>query len=179
MGRDKPGKTAEDPVEDGSEETLASLRAQRDELEERWQRAAADYQNLRRRGAAEADERLGRAMKPFLSKLLTVLDNLDKALSYPATQEESRTLAQGVSLTRELFVQALEQEGVSPIAPGERFDPALHEATATVRADGAPPGAILEVVRPGYTWRGEILRHTQVIVAAPEERAAGESEADG
>src|SRR5262245_46509747 len=99
MGGDKP-KTAEEPVEDGSDETLASLRAQRDELEERWQRAAADYQNLRRRNQTDAEERLRRAMQPFLAKLLLVLDYLDLALSGPATSDESRSLAQGVRLTR-------------------------------------------------------------------------------
>lgn len=179
MGGDRPGKTAEEqPVEDGSEETLESLRAQRDELEERWQRVAADYQNLRRRSVAEVEERLRRSMQPLLVNLLTVLDYLDMALAHPAPHEESGNLAQGVALTREHFVQILEQEGVRPIAMGDRFDPALHEATATVPSDDAPAGAILEIVRPGYTWRGEILRHAQVIVAAPRHERAGELEAD-
>lgn len=180
MGGDRPGKTAEEqPVEDGAEETLESLRAQRDELEERWQRVAADYQNLRRRSVQESEERLRRSMQPLLVKLLTVLDYLDMALAHPTTNDESKNLAQGVALTREQYVQALEQEGVRPIAMGERFDPALHEATATVPSDDAPPGTILEVVRPGYTWRGEILRHAQVIVAAAREESAGaELEAD-
>jgi len=102
-----------------------------------------------------------------------VLDYLDLALARPATTEESRSLAQGVSLTREQLVQILEQEGVRPIPPSDRFDPALHEATATVPSDAVPPGGIVDIVRPGYTWRGEVLRHTQVIVAgSPGETAA-------
>ena len=173
MGGDRPGKTAEEPIEDGSEETLESLRAERDELEERCQRATADYQNLRRRSQTEAEERVRRALQPFLKKLLIVLDYLDLALARPATTEESRSLAQGVGLTREQLLQSLEQEGVRPIPPSDRFDPALHEATATVPSDAVPPGGIVDIVRPGYTWRGEVLRHTQVIVAgSPGETAA-------
>jgi molecular chaperone GrpE len=164
MGAEQPGRMAEEPLESGAQETLESLRAERDELAERLQRAAADYQNLRRRGLAEAEERLRRAMEPLLRKMLIVLDYLDLALTSPATTPEARNLALGVRLTRDQFVQALEQEDVRPIPASERFDPSLHDATGTVPREDLTPGTIVEVVRPGYTWRGEVLRHAQVLV---------------
>jgi molecular chaperone GrpE len=164
MESEHTDRTAEPPLE-GGPETLESLRAERDELAERCQRAAADYQNLRRRGLADAEERLRRAMHPLLSKMLTVLDFLDLALSSPASTPEARNLALGVRLTRDQFVQALEQEDVRPIPATERFDPALHEATGTAPREDLPPGTVVEVVRPGYTWRGDVLRHAQVLVS--------------
>ena len=171
MAVDKPNRMAEEPLEGGAQETLESLRAERDELAERLQRVAADYQNLRRRGLSEAEERLRRSMQPLLGKMLIVLDYLDLALSSPAATPEARNLALGVRLTRDQFVQALEQEDVRPIPASERFDPALHEATVTVPRDDLAPGTIVEVVRAGYTWRGEVLRHAQVKVSVDPDEA--------
>jgi molecular chaperone GrpE len=173
MGRHK--STSKEQADDEREAELQALRAERDELRERWQRAAADYQNLKRRGLAEAEERLKRAMQPLLDKMLIVLDYLDMALASPTTHEESKNLAIGVRLTRDQFLAALEQEDVRAVPPKQTFDPTLHEAKAAVERDDVEPGTILEAVRTGYTWRGEILRYAQVIVAkAPETAAAPE-----
>jgi molecular chaperone GrpE len=152
---------------------LDALRAERDDLQERLQRAAADYQNLKRRGLAESEERLRRAMQPLLDKMLIVLDYLDMALASPTTHDESKNLAIGVRLTRDQFLQALEQEDVRIVPSSEMFDPTTQEAKAAVERDDVPPGTVLETVRSGYTWRGEILRYAQVIVAKePEETKA-------
>jgi molecular chaperone GrpE (heat shock protein) len=71
MGRQ--AKKVKEQEDDEREAELAALRAERDELQERWQRSAADYQNLKRRGLHESDERLKRAMQPLLDKMLIVL----------------------------------------------------------------------------------------------------------
>jgi molecular chaperone GrpE len=172
--REAPERTSGAPAE-----TEESLRAERDLLQERLQRAAADYQNLRRRLSAESDERVRRTLQPLLAKMLTVLDYLDMALACPATSEESRNLAVGVRLTRDQFLQALEQENVRPIPAGERFDPALHEASASVVRADLSEGSIVETVRQGYTWRGELLRHAQVIVSTPEPPREAVSDEEG
>ena len=151
------------------EEEVEDLRSERDEFEEKWRRAAADYQNLRRRGLADSDERLKRSMQPLLEELLTVLDYLDLALASPTTHDESKNLAISVRLTRDHFLQALEREDLRPIPSAEEFDPALHEAKNTVIRDDVPEGSIVETVRTGYTWHGEVLRYAQVVVARAED----------
>ncbi len=159
-----------DPVDE-----LDAVRAERDEYLARWQRAQADYQNMRRRELAQADERARRAMQPLLENMLVVLDYLDMALASPTTTDESKNLAIGVRLTRDQFLHALEQEEVRPIPEAKTFDPGLHEAKSAVARDDVEPGAILETVRTGYTWRGEVLRYAHVIVAAAaQEDAPGE-----
>lgn len=166
MGRTRK-KREEEEVKVTDE--IENLRSERDEFEEKWRRAAADYQNLRRRGLVDSDERLKRSMLPLLEGLLTVLDYLDMALASPATHEESKNLAVGVRLTRDHFLQALEREEVRPIPVTEEFDPTLHEAKNTEVRDDVPEGSIVETVRTGYTWRGEVLRYAQVVVARAEE----------
>ena len=148
-----------------------SLRSERDELQQRFQRAAADYQNLKRRGLADADERLRRALQPLLDRMLYVLDYLDMALACPTTTDEAKNLAVGVRLTRDQFLAALEAEDVRPVPPKAVFDPSVHEAKAAVGRADVAPGTVLETVRAGYTWRGEILRYAHVVVAkAPESK---------
>ena len=73
---------------------------------------------------------------------------------------------QGVSLVRQQFLTTLEGLGVSRLEPlGEPFDPALHEAVATVAANGTrPPASIVGIVRPGYLIGDEVLRPAQVAV---------------
>ena len=155
-----------DEQELASEGDVEQIRQERDEYLARWQRAAADYKNLRRRLLAEGEERVRHALLPLLQNLLFVVDCLDMALAAPATTEESKSLATGVSLTRDQLLRTLEQDDVQPIPEDGTFDPNLHEAAGTAVREDAEPGTIVETVRRGYTWRGAVLRHAHVIVAA-------------
>jgi len=147
------------------EETPEELREQRDEYLARWQRAQADYQNLRRRSSENVESALRHALMPLLEGLLIVLDHLDMALSAPVESEEAKNLAMGVRRTRDQFQRTLIQEGVEPIEETGTFDPTLHEAVAAVEDANAEPGRILETVRRGYRWRGHVLRYAHVKVS--------------
>jgi molecular chaperone GrpE len=149
----------------------SELEARCAELESRWLRAQADYQNARRRAQQELDSAILRALQPLLDELLLVADYLDMALVAPTTTPESTALAAGVALTRTKLEQALELVDVRPVATSGPFDPAQHEAVES-RPSTSPPGTILATLRPGYTWQGRILRPARVAVAAAE--AAGD-----
>jgi molecular chaperone GrpE len=154
-----------------AEDTLESVRTQRDEYLDLWRRAQADYKNLRRRGLADLEAGVRRSMLPLLENLLLVLDYLDMALSTPTPNEETKNFAIGVQMTRDQFLAALRQEEVVEIPTDGAFDPDLHQAVAVVEAEDAEPGAIVETVRKGYTWRGSVLRHAQVRVVAGQKIA--------
>jgi len=149
------------------------------DLEARWLRAQADYQNLRRRMQQELDSAVFRTLQPLLDELLLVADYLDMALKAPVSSPEAKALAAGVELTRSKLAQALELVDVKPIPTSGRFDPALHEAAETRVGERAAPGTILEVTRPGYTWQGRILRPASVVVAATREVAHAERDREG
>jgi molecular chaperone GrpE len=155
-GVDAPAKTSE-------------LEARCADLEARWLRAQADYQNLRRRTQQELDSALFRTLQPLLEELLLVADYLDMALAAPATSPEARALAAGVELTRSKLAQALELAEVRAIPTAGSFDPALHEAGESRFVPGKAPGTILATTRAGYTWQGRILRPARVVVAAAPE----------
>lgn len=161
-------------LEDDSPEALL---AQRDEYLARWQRAQADFQNLRRRSSEDVESAVRRTMMPLLESLLIVMDHLDMALSAPVESEEAKNLALGVRMTRDQFLASLKREGVDAIDEGAEFDPALHEAVATVDSPEAEPGAIVETVRRGYRWRGQVLRHAHVKVARDPDASTQPEEA--
>lgn len=177
-------ESAEAPTQAEDEEEVEydfqALLAERDDYMGRWQRAQADYQNLKRRSLADLESGIRREVQPLLENMLLVLDYLDMALQSPTESQDAQNLAMGVSMTRDQFVRALEDYEVRPIPTEVPFDPETHQAVARVEigqpgAEEAAPGAIVETVRGGYTWRFGVLRHAQVRVAA-EPAAQAEEE---
>jgi molecular chaperone GrpE len=156
---------------DNAAPDASALAAERDDYLARWQRAAADYQNLKRRSASEVEGAVRRSLESLLAGLLLVVDHLDLALSAQVHSEDARSLAEGVRLTRDQLLGTLRQEGVEPIIDGGAFDTRLHEAVATVEQADREPGQIVDTLRRGYTWRGQVLRAAHVRVSrAPETR---------
>lgn len=177
-GEDAPEQAAGDPgraVEAGehAESDLERAERERDELRALWQRAQADYQNLKRRQLADVEAAARSARIGTLSELLVVLDYLDMALAAQVTTDEARNLRIGVEMTRQQFWHSLESQGVSVIPTAGAFDPALHQAVSTVESEEAAPGTILEVVRRGYRLQDSVLRHAQVKVATAPEAPGG------
>jgi molecular chaperone GrpE len=148
------------------EARVAELTARCADLEDRWLRSHADYQNLRRRSQADLESALRRTLLPLFADLLLVLDFLDLALTTPAEHEEARSIATGVQLIRTRLLQTFEAAGLEELPAQGAFDPAVHEAGGSRAAAGVASGTILEVARKGYRWRGQVVRPARVIVAA-------------
>jgi molecular chaperone GrpE len=150
---------------------LEQLRRERDEHLAAWQRAQADYQNLRRRMGTDIDSAVARAKQSLLQELLLVLDYLDMALASPANSEETRNLRAGVELTRAQLWRVLEAQGLRLVAESGKFDAGMHQAVETVPTAEHAPGMVIQTLRRGY-WSGtQILRPAQVRVSGPIEQA--------
>lgn len=155
-----------------ADERIAELESRCAELNERWLRSQADYQNLRKRSQADVEASVRRVVQPLFSDLLLVLDYLDLALSAPATSDDAKSLAEGVQLTRTKLLRALDATEVEEIPTEGFFDATVHEAVGSRAADGAAPGTTLETLRKGYRWRGQVLRPARVIVAVEEDSSS-------
>ncbi len=162
------GAASDAAVESGE---LEQLRRERDEHLAAWQRAQADYQNLRRRMGTDIDSAVARAKQGLLQELLLVLDYLDMALASPASSEETRNLRAGVEMTRAQLWRVLEAQGLRLVAQSGKFDAGMHQAVETVPTAEHEPGMVIETLRKGY-WSGtQILRPAQVRVSGPIEQA--------
>lgn len=174
--------------EDGSD-LVAALEAEVTDLKDRLLRTLADMENLRRRSEREMADTRQYAVANFARDMLTVSDNLRRAIdALPAESEQGKdpvlaALIEGVEVTERGLAQTLEKFGVYPIdAKGEKFDPAHHQAMFEVENAELPSGSVAEVVQTGYRIGERVLRPALVGVAKggpkPSAKAKGEAAPD-
>ena len=148
------------------EARLAAKDAELQQIISKYRGASDEFDQARARLRKEVSKDVERGRRALIVSFLEVLDNLDRALD-AASDRTADPFVQGVSLVRQQFLATLEGLGVKRIeAIGQPFDPARHEAVATVGAsEPSQAGRIVGVVRPGYLIGDEVLRAAQVAVA--------------
>jgi molecular chaperone GrpE len=162
-GQTNAGETDNGAAPDSADET-AELRAQLAQMEDRWRRALADFDNLRKRMARESAQQRDDERAAVAARWLPVLDNLELALQHAAADPPS--IVSGVQAVHEQALGVLADLGFPRRSDvHEPFDPSRHEAVATMPDTGAKPGTVLHVVRPGYGSDERPLRPAAVIVA--------------
>jgi len=166
----EPDTKVEDPAKLAEE--LERARSREDEL----LRAVAELTNVNRRRKQDMESIAQVAQESLVRNLLPVLDDIERAIA-ASKGREGDAFYSGLLMIRDRLWQVLEKEGLQPIdALGTPFDPELHEAVAQHPSEGRPPGTVLEVVLPGYRFRGRVLRHAQVVVAGPRQDSPGGAE---
>ena len=159
--------------EDGSEEVEGEpgLKGQLEEekrrsgdLLSRLKYAQADAENYRKRAEREAREQAEASVRGLAEKLLSVADELDLAVRHSETKGAARELGEGLEMVKGRLMAALESAGVERIeCVGAPFDPAVHEAVEKVHGSGARD-TVVEEVRPGFRFRGQVMRPSMVKV---------------
>lgn len=192
MAEETPRETGANDSEaatDKGQERVAALEAEVAELKDRVLRTMAEMENLRRRNEREMADTRQYAVANFARDMLTVSDNLRRAIDALPTDATEGTdpvltaLIEGVQVTERGLAQTLEKYGVRPIdAQGEKFDPAYHQAMFEIENAELPAGTVAEVVQTGYRIGERVLRPSMVGVAKggpkPEAKANGETPAD-
>ncbi len=187
MSADNDNTREEETAEGEAPGELEALRAEIAALKDRSLRALAEAENSRKRAERERDDTRQYAVARFARDLLTVSDNLNRALiAWPpdmraGADEALRAVIDGVEATERELKAVLTRHGVKAIdAMGARFDPHLHQAIAEVPANGQEPGTIVNVVQEGYTIGERLLRPAMVTVAKSDgANASGRSNGGG
>ena len=146
------------------ESTKKELEAQKEEngaQSERYLRMMAEYDNFRKRAAAEKDAAYTAALADVITEILPVIDTLELALKYGTEGEQ---MTKGVEMTLAKFFEVLEKLGVSVIET-ETFDPNFHNAVMHVEDESYGEGQIVEVFQKGYKKGEKIIRYAMVKVA--------------
>ena len=136
------------------------------DAEEARLRALAELDNARKRLIREKEESIRYAAEKVLADILPSLDNLDLALKHAGNDPASRNLVTGVEMTRKLMLDSLKKHGLTPVgAPGEEFNPALHEAVGMVQDPSVPEGHVSALLACGYKLHDRLLRPARVTVS--------------
>ena len=167
-----------------AEERVAALEAELAEHKDQLLRALAETENVRRRAQREREDALKYAVAGFAKELLSVADNLRRALdSLPQSEvkdERTRGLVTGVEATERELLSVFERHGLRRIDPeGERFDHNLHQAIFEAERPGKPGGIVIEVLQPGYVLHDRLLRPAMVGVAKQTPKSADPAEPAG
>ena len=158
---------------DSPADALEALQAKADEHWDRYVRAAAEVENVRKRAVRDVEKARKYALEGFGRDLLAVVDSLEMGLAVENADAEA--LREGSEATCKLLKTTLERFGIAEVDPeGEPFDPEFHEAMSMQPSDTVEPGSVVNVIQKGYALNGRLLRPAMVIVAA--EAAGAEDE---
>jgi molecular chaperone GrpE len=145
---------------------LAAANAQVSELKDQMLRVQADAQNIRRRAEADVEKAHKFGQEKFSRELLSVLDNLERALAASPEDEATKSLRDGVEMTLQGFTSTLGKFNVEMIDPqGETFNPEFHQAMAMQENADFPPNTVMAVMQKGYSLHGRLLRPAMVMVS--------------
>lgn len=165
------GEAAESPEPVAAEPATSpedTLKAEVAALKDQLLREQAEMQNVRRRAERDVEQARKFALERFAADILPVMDNFERALQAADDSNEAiKPVLEGVELTRRQLADVFQRHQIEAVDPrGQPFDPALHEAVATVPSPDAAPNTVLEVMQKGYTLNGRVIRAAMVVVVA-------------
>jgi molecular chaperone GrpE len=171
-----------EPGEPSPEDAIRALQTELEETRDRLLRTAAEVQNARRRAEKDVKDARQYAISGFAGDVLNVADNLSRALQVAQAESlegPAKTLVDGVALTEKTLLSTLERHGVKRVepAPGDVFDPNLHQATTQIPSEHRS-GTIAASFAPGYVIGGRTLRAAMVAVSAGQPSGASDEPAN-
>ncbi len=156
-------------------EKLASAQSRIEELNERYIRAKAEMENIRRRSQNEVISVRKYAIDGFAQELLSVADSLNQATRVDMDKSNAEVvinMKEGLELTLKQFDKVMEKFGVIAVeaAPGVAFNPEIHQAISVVESDEVTPEHILNVMQKGFLLKDRLLRPAMVVIAKSAEK---------
>ena len=147
-------------------ETLLKKDVETAELNDKYLRLCAEFDNYRKRTAKEKESTYADAVCDAVAQILPVLDNLERAAQYNTEDSAETQMGKGLELTLRSFIETLEKMGIREIeALGKQFDPNLHNAVMHVDDETLGTNEVVEVFMKGYAKGDKVLRHSMVKVA--------------
>ncbi len=142
------------------------LKEQVSELNDRLLRQMAEFENFRKRSDKEKDSMYENGAKSVIEKLLPIVDNFERGMGTLTDEDKETAFAKGMEMIYKQLMDELDKMDVKPIdAAGKEFDPNLHNAVMHVDDDSLGENVVVEELQKGYTYRGNVVRHSMVKVA--------------
>ena len=144
---------------------IAELEAKIEDMDNRYLRLQADFDNSRRRAKLDMESAQKYRVQNLASDLLQALDNFERAMKVEVDHEQAKSLLQGMDMIYNGIVEALKNEGVEAIeSVGKEFDPHLHQAVMQVQDENFNSNIVVEEFQKGYMLKDRVLRPAMVKV---------------
>jgi len=145
---------------------VKNLKAELEEIKDKYLRTVAEFENFKRRNAKERLELIQTAGKEVIIEMLDVLDDCDRAQKQIDASDDSKDIKEGVLLVFNKFRNVLQLRGLRPMETlHKEFDPDLHEAITEIPASSPElKGKVVDEVMKGYYLNDKIIRHAKVVV---------------
>lgn len=138
-----------------------------------WMRAAADFDNFRKRTRRELEDAKKSGAEDLLRAMLPVFDNLERALQSAQKATDVKPVSEGLQMILRQFTDTLGRVGVVRVeSVGKGFDPQVHEAIQQVETEEHPAGTVIAEVQPGYRQGERLVRAAMVVVAKAKPESA-------
>lgn len=166
MDQDAENEAAAEEAKDEAAAEAEKLSKELDDLNQKFLRVAADFENYKRRTNLEREDLLKYSNAKLVGELLPVIDNFELGLKNASDSPEVQNFLKGVEMIYAQLIAILEKEGLQKIAAvGEAFDPNRHEAVMQVPDDSVEDDTVVEELRAGYQFKDKILRPAMVKVS--------------
>lgn len=146
--------------------TKAAVQPEINEYKDKWLRALAEYENLKKRAEKEKLETIKFSNQFLIMELFPIMDSFDSAINSSEGSNDKESFLKGLTMLQKEFHRVLEVNGLRKFKTvGEKFDPNFHEAEEEIYTDKFPAGVIAEEIRSGYTLNNRLLRPALVKVS--------------
>ncbi len=156
-------------IENGKEQVQEEISKLKEEIKttnELYLRALAEVENIRKRSAREREEYVKFAALPLVKNMLTVIDDLERALSMYDPKQDPEVLVKGVKMIHSRLKEMVEQEGAEALhVVGKPFDPQYHQPLAIEQNSNYPENTVIEELQKGYIMHGRVIRPSLVKVS--------------
>ena len=159
-------ENSENPEESEEADPLAKAQAEIAELKNQILYKVAEFENYRKRTLKERAELILNGGEKFITAILPILDDMERAIENGAKTDDPEVLREGMALIHQKFMKTLEAQGVSKIdTENADFDTDLHEAVAMVPGMGDDKkGKVIDCLQQGYKLNDKVIRHAKVAV---------------
>ncbi len=164
---DEQKQQVESPDDSKSDsiDPVAELQKKLNETHEKWMRAAAETDNVRKRSRREVEDALVRGRMEILTEIIPVIDSVDLAI---ASSEKNKAdgIVEGLQMIKRQFLTSMDRFNVKSVdSIGKAFDPSVHEAVVQIFSSEHPAGQIVDEMRKGYVIGEKLLRAAMVSVS--------------
>jgi molecular chaperone GrpE len=154
-----------DSLDDDRDLQIFELTEKLADLQDRYLRLSAEFDNYRKRTLKERIEMIKNASEDILKDLLPVIDDFERAISVMSSSDSIEAIMEGTNLIYNKFKSILENRGLHELNPvGMEFDPDVHEAIAKFKGTNEQAGKIIDVTQKGYLLNEKIIRHPKVVI---------------